>query len=119
MNDLPTDLLNLILDFRETNREKLRRCYDETLQDAVNFASIDGNSGIYNDVFFIGKWLCNFEAEYKNGTLLYLEIHIECVDMLVNYRSFCWFDPDDLDFRCDIELYFQRNFLGFDDLAEL
>ena len=111
MHDLPTDLVNLILDFRETNREKLMKCYDETLQDAVIFASNDGNFGVYNDVFPIGKWACNFEAEYENGILVSLEIHIECADMSVNYRSFCWVSQNDLDFiRWDIELYFQQNF---------
>ena len=117
MNDLPTDLFNHVLSFRETYREKLLRCFDETLKDADKWAETSAVPGNYEDDFVIRNWGCRLTAEYGNGRIYSLELYIQCTDMMS--VTFLVHTDEFSDLRWELEAYFQKNFSNFDDFMEL
>ena len=86
MNDLPTDLFNHVLSFRETYREKMLRCFDERYESLQRLCKITVVPGNFNERFNLKTWGISLQCTSGGEGMLAFELDVSCSRFLsVNF----------------------------------
>jgi hypothetical protein len=118
MNDLPTDLFNHVLSFRETYREKMLRCFDERYESLQRLCKITVVPGNFNERFNLKTWGISLQCTSGGEGMLAFELDVSCSRFLsVNFFTDNEYEFDQL--KWELEDFCEKNFPDFDKYVEL
>ena len=118
INALPTDLFNHILSFRETNRQKMLRCFDERYESLQTLCKVATFPGNFTERFNLKTWGISMVGISGGGGMVAFELNVSCTRVLsVNFFQDNEFEFDQL--KWELEDFCEKNFPDFDKYVEL